>query len=77
MKNFESIFNWVNLNQGRARFLGGIRGADEIGHETFAVQNDSGVYYGEIKKTSCLISAITTSKLSPLDILILRMLAAR
>ncbi len=51
MKDFESIFNWINLNQARARFSGGIRGADEIGHETFAVENDSGVYYGEIKKS--------------------------
>jgi hypothetical protein len=51
MKDFQSIFNWVNLNQGRARFSGGIRGADEQGHETFAVEVNSSIYYGEIKKT--------------------------
>jgi hypothetical protein len=45
------VFDWVEFPEGRARFSGGIRGADEQGHETFAVEINSSVYYGEVKKT--------------------------
>ncbi len=73
MSNYEQTFDWVQFPEGQARFSGGIRGADEIGHETFAVEINSSVYYGEIKKIFRQIKAITNSKLSLLDILILAM----
>jgi len=41
-------FDWVSFEQGRARFSGGIRGADERGHETFAIEIDGTEYFGEI-----------------------------
>lgn len=42
--------DWVGFEQGRARFTGGIRGWDEVGHQTFAVELHSQVLYGEIRK---------------------------
>lgn len=41
--------DWVNFEEGRARFSGGIRGWDEIGHETFGVEFDGVELYGEVK----------------------------
>jgi len=43
-----SSFDWLELPSGRARFSGGIRGFDELGHETFAVEVDGREYFGEI-----------------------------
>lgn len=43
------VHDWVTFKQGRARFAGGIRGWDEVGHETFAVELGDRVLYGEIK----------------------------
>ncbi len=40
--------DWVNFDEGRARFSGGIRGWDEIGHETFGVEFDGLELYGEV-----------------------------
>ncbi len=41
-------FEWVELTHGRARFCGMIRGWDERGHETFAVEIDGRPVYGEV-----------------------------
>ena len=46
--NGPSSFDWLKLPSGRARFSGGIRGFDELGHETFAVEVDGREYFGEI-----------------------------
>lgn len=43
-------FDWIDLEGGRARFAGGIRGVDEVGHDTFAVEVDGLPCYGEISK---------------------------
>ncbi|MCC4605660.1 hypothetical protein [Xanthomonas campestris] len=45
-----STFEWVDFPEGRARFSGGIRGFDELGHETFAVEINGNEYFGELKK---------------------------
>lgn len=42
---------WVDFAQGRARFSNGIRGFDEVGHETFAIEFDGTEYFGELKKS--------------------------
>ena len=34
---------------GRARFAGGVRSWDELGHETFALELRGNEYFGEIK----------------------------
>ncbi|MGH8080644.1 MAG: hypothetical protein ACREP7_08720, partial [Lysobacter sp.] len=51
MESYEPPFDWVLFPQGRARFAGGVRGADEQGHETFAVEVAGGEYFGEIART--------------------------
>lgn len=43
-------FDWVQFPEGRARFSGGVRGADELGHETFAIDIDGEIYYGEVRR---------------------------
>ncbi|MEH6417185.1 hypothetical protein [Pseudomonas sp. CGJS7] len=48
MESYEPPFQWVQFPQGRARFSGGVRGADEQGHETFAVEVDGEERFGEI-----------------------------
>ena len=48
--NEPSIFDWLELPSGRARFSGNIRGADELGHHTFAVEVDGREYFGELTK---------------------------
>jgi hypothetical protein len=45
-----TTFDWLDFGTGRARFTGGIRGADERGHETFAVEVDGAEYFGEIDR---------------------------
>ncbi|MCL1500610.1 hypothetical protein [Xanthomonas nasturtii] len=45
-----STFEWMDFPEGRARFSGGIRGFDELGHETFAIEIDGNEYFGEMKK---------------------------
>jgi hypothetical protein len=42
--------DWVNFEEGRAQFSGGIRGWDEVGHQTFGVELDGLVLYGEVRK---------------------------
>ncbi len=37
MDIYERTFDWVSATEGRARFAGGIRGWDERGHDTYAV----------------------------------------
>lgn len=45
---YEKIFEWQQFPEGKARFAGGIRGWDERGYDTFAVEIDGQVVYGEI-----------------------------
>ncbi|MBD7920887.1 MULTISPECIES: hypothetical protein [Xanthomonas] len=42
-------FAWVQFPEGRARFSGLVRGVDELGHETFAVEVDGIEFFGEIQ----------------------------
>lgn len=42
--------DWRSFDDARARFSGMIRGWDEAGHETFAVELHGRVWYGEAKK---------------------------
>jgi hypothetical protein len=51
MGAYDETFEWVDLPEGRARFSGGIRGIDEQGHETFAVEVDGNEFFGEIRRT--------------------------
>ncbi|RUL75409.1 hypothetical protein EKH80_11875 [Dyella choica] len=41
------MYDWVEFEDGRARFSGGIRGWDELGHETFCAELNGGSWYGE------------------------------
>ncbi|OAX89018.1 hypothetical protein A7D16_08940 [Xanthomonas nasturtii] len=40
----------MDFPEGRARFSGGIRGADELRHDTFAIEIDGKEYFGEINR---------------------------
>lgn len=51
MDIYERPFDWVPAAEGRVRFAGGIRGWDERGHDTYAVDVDGKVMYGEIART--------------------------
>lgn len=50
MDIYERTFDWVSATEGRARFAGSIRGWDERGHDTHAVEVDGKVMYGEIAR---------------------------
>lgn len=50
MSNYENIFNWIQFQEGRAKFNGGIRGWDERRHETYALEIEGKIRYGEISK---------------------------
>lgn len=50
MNIHEKIFNWVNFEEGVARFVGNIRGWDELGHDAFAVEINERQYYGEMRQ---------------------------
>lgn len=43
-------FDWIDVGPTRAQFSGGVRGWDELGHETFAVEIAATPWYGEIKQ---------------------------
>jgi hypothetical protein len=43
-------FDWIDVGPTRAQFSGSIRGWDELGHETFAVEIAGTAWYGEIDK---------------------------
>jgi len=49
MNRYDQTCEWQQFPEGRARFSGGIRGWDEHGHDTFAVEIDGQVVYGEIE----------------------------
>ena len=49
MGAYDETFEWVDLPEGRARFSGGVRGVDEQGHDTIAVEVDGDEYFGEIE----------------------------
>lgn len=48
MEDGRQPFGWVSFPEGRARFSGGIRGWDEAGHDTFAVEVAGREWFGEI-----------------------------
>ena len=48
MEGDQQPFGWVRFPEGRARFSGGIRGWDEAGHDTFAVEIAGREWFGEI-----------------------------
>jgi hypothetical protein len=48
MSKYEDTFQWFQFPEGKVRFSGGIRGWDERGYDTFAVELDDEVVYGEI-----------------------------
>ena len=50
MAYYERTFEWVKFPEGNARFAGGIRGWDERGYETFAVEIDGEIVYGDIDR---------------------------
>lgn len=43
-------FEWQQFPEGRARFSGGMRGWDERGYDTFAVELEGEVVYGDIAR---------------------------
>lgn len=49
MSAHEKTFDWMQFPEGRARFSGEVRGWDELGHETFALELRGKEYFGEIK----------------------------
>ena len=49
MDSHKPPFDWVQFPEGRARFSGGVRGIDEQGHDTIAVEVDGNEYFGEIE----------------------------
>jgi len=51
MAGDEGTFDWVQFPLGRARFAGGVRGAEQSGHDTFAIELDDIEYFGEIRNT--------------------------
>lgn len=51
MNTRSGVFDWVDFSEGRARFCGGVRGADQSGHEAFALEIGGKAYYGEISST--------------------------
>ncbi|RYH37457.1 MAG: hypothetical protein EON54_19255 [Alcaligenaceae bacterium] len=46
----QQAFDWINLPQGRVRYAGGAEGRDEPPIETFAIEWQGKVRYGEIRK---------------------------
>lgn len=50
MGHYDETFEWQEFPEGRARFSGEIRGGDERGHDTFAIEIDGFVTYGEIAR---------------------------
>lgn len=51
MNAYNKTFEWIQFPEGRARFAGGVRGWDELGHETFALELRGNEYFGEIKRS--------------------------
>ena len=51
MSRYSETFDWQQFPEGRARFSGGIRGWDERGYDTFAVEINGEVVYGDIART--------------------------
>ena len=43
-------FDWQDLPSGRARFNGLVRGAEQSGHDSFAVDCDGEVLFGELQR---------------------------
>ena len=48
MGHHDETFEWHEFPEGRAQFSGSIRGDDERGHDTFAIELDGFVTYGGI-----------------------------
>lgn len=49
MSSYGKMLEWVDLPQGRVRYVGGKRGKDEPYMTVFAVEIPGGTYYGEIR----------------------------
>jgi len=49
MGKYSNTFDWVEFPEGRARFASGVRGWDELGRDTFALDLRGHEYFGEIK----------------------------
>lgn len=50
MEIHDPPFDWVQFPEGCARFSGGLRGVDELGHETLAVEIGGHAFFGEIRR---------------------------
>lgn len=50
MQGEASTFDWLRFPQGRARFCGGVRGAEQRGCEAFAIDLGGAERFGEIRK---------------------------
>ena len=49
-EEIKKLFDWVEFDGGRAKFDGWVRGCDELGHATFAVELPGReVLYGEFR----------------------------
>lgn len=49
MEDHQQPFGWINFSEGRARFAGGVRGWDEAGHDTFAIEIEGREWFGELR----------------------------
>lgn len=46
-------FDWHEFSEGRARFIGGVRGPDELGHDGFVIEAVGfPAMHGEIRRRS-------------------------
>ena len=43
------MFDWVSFENGKARFCGGVRGADDAPHEVLGVKLGDLAYYGDFE----------------------------
>lgn len=48
MDQHHDKFDWVPFPDGKIRFVGGVRGVDELGHDAIAAEIGNRVYFGEI-----------------------------
>lgn len=47
--SYQEAFEWIQFSKGRVRYAGGSKGRDEPPIETFAIELNERVHYGEIK----------------------------
>lgn len=51
MEDHQHPFEWIKFPEGRARFAGGVRGWDEAGHDTFAIEIEGREWFGELRSS--------------------------